>query len=97
MSDKMNYNLSISENGKKFISEKGDKDLKELIEYCRENPEKAEAFFKIVNTSSPAEIVFIYGPTCRIINITFKHGPRGWSAFKRVYKKNSIIYWHQMI
>jgi hypothetical protein len=44
----------------------------------------------MVNTSSPAETVFIYGPTCRIINITFKHGPRGWNAFKRVYNKMII-------
>jgi len=63
---------------------------KELIEYCRENPEKAEAFFKMVNTSYPAETVFIYGPTCRIIIIAFKYGPRGWNAFKRVYKKMII-------
>ena len=33
----MNYELAISENGKQFISEKGNKELKELIGYCDES------------------------------------------------------------
>jgi len=30
----MRYELSLSENGKNFISEKGNKKLEELIGYC---------------------------------------------------------------